>query len=346
MSEVATESTVSTDNGENVSPLRGKATQFGTVKIEKIDLAGIEQVDGSTITDLAAASAAFDAAYPALERWVESDRTGRGATADYCEASFLLRTFCRNNTGGIDWAGKTEAYKVLWKNRLDSMMSVAKMEKSERDRFAAAVRGYNRDNDALRRFMARWLAENDNSGKLKLNEQPDGTFKPNAALVKSMQAQAGAQKSAGPEHKVLQGFEPATYVQVGDTVGQKKAAKPRSTGTAQAGSNEPPAQFEQLRKAVAKTATTEDGKTVPTVAPLKTADEVFHLVTSAAVALFGDGDGAFPFLSWEGYNREELAARWSAVGKLATAIGAGIKNPENVKRETLAGLYWNPGEGK
>jgi hypothetical protein len=342
MSVTATETKTDGNEGATVAQLHGKATQFGTLKIEKLP---DTFADGSSIIDRVKASAAFDTAFPALETWVTSDRAGRDATRLFCEASFLLRTFCRNNVAGIDWAGNTDAYSNLWKDRVTAMQKEAGMSKSEIDRFTAAVRGYNRDNDALRRFMAKWLAANDAAGKLKTNEQPDGTMKPNAALVKAMQGEAKSQVSASTK-KPLQGFDAATYVQQGDTVGAKKAAKPR-TPTTEAGSTEPPAQFEQLRAAVVKTSKTDDGKTVPTVAPLRTASEVLHLVTSASIALFGnmgDTEEPFPFLGWEGYNREELAAAWMAVGNLANMIGAGIKNPEAVKIDKLKGGYWKPSE--
>jgi hypothetical protein len=339
---MATEKPSGNEQGDgNVQQLHGKATQFGTLKIEKLP----EQFtsDGSSIVDRAKASAAFDAAFPALETWVKSDRSGRDATRIYCEASFLLRTFCRNNVQAIDWAGNTDAYAALWKDRVVAMQREAGMSKSEIDRFTAAVRGYNRDNDALRRYMAQYLITSDASGKRKATVADDGTMKPNAALVKAMQGEAKGQVSAATK-KPLQGFDSATYVQQGDTVGAKKAAKPR-TPKAEAGSTEPPAQFEQLRAAVVKTGKTDDGKTVPAIAPIKTASEVLHLVTSASVALFGnmgDTEEAFPFLGWEGYNREELAAAWTAVGNLANMIGAGIKNPEAVKIEKLKAGYWKP----
>lgn len=305
--------------------------QYGTLPI--LELSPVFTSDNSRITDLKKAAAVFDNAMPNMTTWVEGHRMVRGATAAYCLVSFELRSLCLTGKQAIDWAGNTDAYATLWKNRVTNMQREAGMSESEISAFSDAVRRYSADNGGLKRYIAQWAIEHDAAGKLKAEPTPEGGLKINSALAAEMVKQARGQVTK--TGKTLPGFDPAGFAKTGDVVGLKKAAAAKIPN--ESGSTEPPAQFEQLRKAVVKTG---DDKKTPVVAFATVADELHHLESTAATVLF-PVEGKLPTPR----NREALKAQWQAIADLATAVVNGLAEPEKFDRaRDLEDLLWKQGK--
>ena len=322
-----------------------EATQFGTLAIK--DLETDFSSDGSKITDLAAAAKIFDAAFPAVQDWLDATRKVAVSTADFCQVSFQIRTLCRNNENGIDWAGNTAAYSTLFNARVTRMQQVAGMTETEIRKFSDAVRQFSSNNDGLRLFQARYLAAHDPATGAKSDKLKDaivpvatGGVKITAPMAAALKAEA--KKQVKQDGTILDKFKDvANYAKAGETVGQKKAAKKAAKN--EDGSSEPSAKFEQVRAEVVKVEKKGD-KITPHLAPLTVGDQVLHLATSAAVQLFGNKpDTAYPFLSFENLDRPAVTEKWQAIANLATAVANGLNEPEKVDFDSLSSLFWNPG---
>lgn len=334
----ATDTTQATGNEQAATPPTlavvaepgSAAAQFGHVRIDT--LTDVFATDGSKVIDPAKASAIFDKALPEMASWVEGHRMVRGATARYCSLSFDLRVLCLTDKQAIDWAGNTAAYATLWKDRVTAMQRAAGLSKVEIDAFGDSVRRYSSDNGGLKRYMAEYYAAKDASGKLKAEPTPEGGLKVNAALAAELTK--AARQQVTKSGKQLPAFDPTKFVKTGDVVGLKKAAAAKVV--AESGSNEPPAQFEQLRKAVAKVG---DNKK-PIYAYAVIADEILNLESTAAVVLF-PAEGKLPTPP----AKAALVAKWQNIADLAAAVVAGLTEPEKfVRDEHLTDLLWKQGK--
>jgi len=339
MTSVATEPTPSANVAEGVVvPLPTAETQYGTRRI--LDLDSRFDEDGSTITDLAAASAVFDRAMPAVLSFAEGLRQSRGATRDFMLASFQLRTFCRTQEGNIDWAGKTTAYKVLWSNRVSSILRLSGMNKSEVDAFNAAIRRYNSDNDALRRFMTDFLAKSDDKLAKSITVLEDGTVKIGGDMATALRKEAGKQKTASG--KAVQGFEQATFAKSGETVGLPKARQKKEEESSDKGSNEPSAKWDQMRAEVVR----RDDKGTLHLATEAVADSLHHLLSDAAVTIVGAPGAKIKLPARKALaNGEGWLPIWQQIADLAAAVVKIAEEPEKADKATdLAPYLWKEGK--
>jgi hypothetical protein len=309
-----------------------KATDWGTLPIEQ--LSAVHDADGSKLADPAKAKTALHAAFTEVASWIEHDRLARGATARYCELSMQMRTLCLTKNNAIDWAGNTETYKTLWNNRTKAMWTEAGLSETEQNRFQAAVRGYNRDNDYTRRFMAQYLLDNDAGGTLARGStrSEDGkTITLGSALTKAMQKAAGTQVNRKGD-KALPGFEPATFAEQATTVGLPKAKQDSGSpsGSGAEASTEPSALWEQLRAEIRKTNGKSGEALRLKLSPAKTASEIHWQLTAAFDSLFGEPDkpGLATIADSDG-----LAERYKTIAALANQIAAGLKDRGAVRKD-------------
>lgn len=250
-------------------------------KLEDLD---VSYDDGSKLSDKGKAIELFGRFQKLAKDWHAGTLKVRSATASVCELSYDLRAICLRSDGKPDWAGTTKAYAVLYEDRVTLMLGKM-MLAADVKKFRDAVRRWDADNDYRRTYITRMLATT--TPALKIDPETvvvGGTVELTEPLAKALREVAEGQTitKADGTTAFAKGFtDPATFAQVGDKVGQKKAAQRHATETSVKTIG---AAWAQMRADVAKR--TEDDS-APVYPFLTISDELHRLTSSIAVAIVG-----------------------------------------------------------
>ncbi len=311
------------ENGAQVVPipLPNEATQYGTLKIT--DLPEVQASDDSKITDRKKASDIFDTFVSQVGTWLKGTRLVGGASAALCKLSFDLRELCLRPDGQIDWAGNTDAYKVVYSNRLGHVYRELGLSKTEQDKIANNVRVWNSDNDYARVRMAQWAVTHVEPLAKLADKVGPGKPLP-TEVAKELRNMAGKQKTVSG--KDVRGFTPAGFAASGEIVGVKKSAAKKEKTTDNASSMTPSAHWEAMRLQVVKR---EKGK--PTLALTTQASELHALISAIAVAVVGEPGKPVPSIA----NKAEVVTTLTMCRDTLSATLAVLTEEKN-KSDVLA----------
>lgn len=285
--------------------------------------------DSSKLADREQAASLFSDFGKEMGKWWNGQKMAAGATRRACEFSLSLRQLILRADGTPDLAGTTDAYRYVYADRITSVYTKAGMSKKDYDRFQAAVRRFNADNNLNQVATALYVVEHRAGFEKYADDVVVGKPIPEPVAAE-MRKVAQTQTVTNADGKVVpaNGWEPNTFAAAGEVLGLKKAAAGKVERNAS--DNSPGASWSQIRKEIQKQ--TDDGK--PHVSPVLLASELHHVTTELVRVLLGEGDGKLPTFA----GRAKMIAQLAETAELITAA-IGVTDGK-VERSDAEKLYW------